>query len=675
MIFMKNIKRRSESFFGMHSDFHAKLTDNLVIGGTLKEEDIREYLETLKPDFIQIDCKGHPGWASYPTAFNNRLPEYNGDPLRLWRDITKEYGVALYMHYSGVYETKYCTENPGQATVNKDGETSKVVRLDGDYFKDLFIPQICELVEKYEIDGIWIDGDCWSVEIDYRDEAIKRFEEKTGIELNGILPKSKEDKYYKELLDFTRDEFRGILKWYVDELHSKYPDLQICSNWAFTDHMPGKVCANVDFLSGDLMPYNCINSARYAGRALAQQNMPWDLMSWGFRFGVYKTPLIPPKSIIQIIQEAASVIALGGAYQDNISQFVDGSPDIGQIRKAKPLADFLRAREVYCFKGKAIHQAALLLSTYDREYEMQTPFDRSGVGKLIGLTALLCDSGESLEIVSEHTLKEHYSDYPMIIVPELYYGLSDDTVNELKEYVINGGSLMIIGTSTCRLFSEKGFGFDAEGYTIAPETPNWADHIVGHDTGELVRSMPSYFNLNNDEIGVTDGGYRITVDNKEQKVFANLISSLRGNNATPFVVTYPFGNGKVCVVGTDIGTQYNEGRQYLFRKLIKNVSYEMYEHMVMVEKALGILEVVCLEKEGKLYIQLLNANGTHTDASMVTEDYLSPVLDIRLSISANIKPDKLILQPDGMELPFTYENGRIYVDINRVDIHSIIEVI
>jgi len=66
---MKNskIKRREDSFFGIHSDFHARAEDNVVIGKTLEEKDIREVCELLKPDFVQIDCKGHPGWASYPT--------------------------------------------------------------------------------------------------------------------------------------------------------------------------------------------------------------------------------------------------------------------------------------------------------------------------------------------------------------------------------------------------------------------------------------------------------------------------------------------------------------------------------------------------------------------------------------------------------------------------------
>ena len=60
------MKKRRDSFLGFHFDYHAK-PEYGVQGATLKEENIREICRTLKPDFIQIDCKGHPGWASYPS--------------------------------------------------------------------------------------------------------------------------------------------------------------------------------------------------------------------------------------------------------------------------------------------------------------------------------------------------------------------------------------------------------------------------------------------------------------------------------------------------------------------------------------------------------------------------------------------------------------------------------
>ena len=98
-------KRRSDCFWGMHSDFHAHPNYGAVVGATLKEEDIRAICEKAKPDFLQIDCKGHPGYASYPTAMGNGMP-IAFDTLEMWRRVTKEYGVRLYMHVSGVFESK-----------------------------------------------------------------------------------------------------------------------------------------------------------------------------------------------------------------------------------------------------------------------------------------------------------------------------------------------------------------------------------------------------------------------------------------------------------------------------------------------------------------------------------------------------------------------------------------
>lgn len=669
------MKKRSESFFGIHSDFHAKPQEGLVIGATLSEEDIRAICETIRPDFIQIDCKGHPGWASYPSACGNAMPQMAGDPLALWRRVTREYGVALYMHYSGVYEVKYCAEHPDESALQVDGTPSTSVRMDSRYFEEYFMPQIGELAEKYGVDGVWIDGDCWSVVPDYHSDNIEKFEKEIGVCFHGKPPAKPSDPYYDLFLEYTRRQFRETLRFYVDALHEKYPNLQICSNWAFSDHMPEAVSANVDFLSGDLNPRNCLNSARYAGRMLAGQNMPWDLMSWGFRYRIYNTSLIPPKHSTQIMQEAASVIALGGAYQDNIPQFTDGAPNVKQICGLKPLADFMRAREPYCFKGKAIPQAAMLVSTYDRYREMTKPFSREGMEKHMGLTALLCDSGVSLEIISEHVLESKGEVYPLLIVPELYEGLEDKTVAILKAYAKNGGNLLLVGASTCRFFAERGFGFDACAYTELPDVPGWANCNVGHNLNALSENVPSYFSVEGDDLGVTVGACSILPKEAKSDVFGTLVSSLRMENPAPFANAFPFGKGRVCAIGMDLGTQYHNGMQYLHRKLMDDVVHALYTPLVSVKEACGILEIVCLEKEGRRLIQLVNANGNHANDRMVTESFVSPVLDIMLELHVDAEPKALILQPEGTELSFTYENGCARVAIPRVDIHEILEIV
>ena len=265
------MKNRKESFWGLHFDFHAQPTD-VSIGKTLKEEDIRRICRELKPDFIQIDCKGHPGWTSYPSSLGNSAGEFEKDTLELWRRVTREEDVALYMHYSGVYDIKYCSENPDQRALTAEGVYhSGATKLIGKYCDELLIPQLLELAEKYGVNGAWIDGDCWMALTDFSSETMSAFEKETGIDLEGNLPKNPSDKYYYEYKEYNRELFRRYLRHYVDEVHKKHPDFQICSNWAFSDHMPERVSASVDFLSGDFNPLNSFNSARYASRALAQK--------------------------------------------------------------------------------------------------------------------------------------------------------------------------------------------------------------------------------------------------------------------------------------------------------------------------------------------------------------------------------------------------------------------
>jgi hypothetical protein len=72
------MKKRSEGFFGLHFDFHAG-ADCTEIGKTVTEEMIREIIETLRPDFIQCDCKGHAGYSSYQTKVGTPAPGFVKD--------------------------------------------------------------------------------------------------------------------------------------------------------------------------------------------------------------------------------------------------------------------------------------------------------------------------------------------------------------------------------------------------------------------------------------------------------------------------------------------------------------------------------------------------------------------------------------------------------------------
>src|ERR1035437_209153 len=88
---------RSESYWGLHFDHHSELNDT-HLGKTLTESMVDSMLKAARPDYIQVDCKGHPGISSYPTLVGQQAASYDKDPLALIRKVTEAHKVALFVH-------------------------------------------------------------------------------------------------------------------------------------------------------------------------------------------------------------------------------------------------------------------------------------------------------------------------------------------------------------------------------------------------------------------------------------------------------------------------------------------------------------------------------------------------------------------------------------------------
>ena len=646
-----------DRYFGLHFDFHAspEKCAGVAIGETLAAEDIEWICRELKPDFIQTDCKGHPGWTSYPTALGNAMPAFKGDPLRLWRDVTKEFGIGLYMHYSGVVDRKYVADHPEEQTKGPDGSPNGwfSTRTNGRYADDLMIPQLKELAGKYGVDGVWVDGECWGASADFDPRTVAQFEKETGIDLKGVLPARRGQPHFDEYRTFCRELFKRYLRHYVDAVHADYPRFRIASNWCFTDHMPEKVSANVDFLSGDVDPDDSFSSARYAARAVARQGMPWDLMSWGFRWSKFYTPgFDTPKHVVQLEQEAAAIISLGGGYQVYSHQRRDGSPAMEQIRAWKPLSDFVRARREWCFGGESVRQVAVLLSTHDRNIESEGLYQRTGCTKVKGVVNLLCDAGHSNAIVSEFNFDDEI-DWPVVWVPELFDGLEQKTVRRLLDYAHDGGSLVLAGVRPCEIFAAAGAPFK---------------------TQDMARRCWRGYSADGHSFGVVTG--TVALVSYAGEVLARYAP---GADAAPgtdvMAVLCPHGKGRIVAVGADIGTSYHEAVQGALCDFARSVLSRLYRPLVEVRHVVGTLEINDLRKDGKLLVQLVNANGRHRAMTVLTEDSLPPVLDVELAVRQERKPTAIRLQPAGLDLDFNWADGVAVVRVPKVDVHAVVEIV
>ena len=137
-------KKRAESFFGIHFDFHAM--PGQIVAEDFRPDLIERLLDGAKPDFVQCDTKGHAGLSSYPTDVGNRADEIREDHLAMWRRLTAERDIALYAHHSGLFDFKIAEQHPDWAVVSEKGERSpSYLSPFSPYADEILIPQIKEL--------------------------------------------------------------------------------------------------------------------------------------------------------------------------------------------------------------------------------------------------------------------------------------------------------------------------------------------------------------------------------------------------------------------------------------------------------------------------------------------------------------------------------------------------
>ncbi|MBD3375072.1 hypothetical protein GF406_08565, partial [candidate division KSB1 bacterium] len=610
---------RAESFLGIHFDFHAG-PDCDSVGNHVDESMVNQILDLVQPDYIQIDCKGHRGYSSYPTQVGHPAPGFVRDPLKIWRQVTADRGVALYMHYSGVLDQRAVELHPDWAARKPDGSVyERVTSVFGPYVDELLIPQLKELSDVYQIDGVWVDGECWGTERDWSDRAIKAFRKKTGIE---IIPQSDEGPHWVEFSQFHRQAFRDYLAHYVNALHHHNPDFQIASNWAYSSLMPEPVTVDVDFISGDYSPLNSVNKARLESRIMAQQGKPWDLMAWSFTY-TWKPGGNNTKTIPQLQQEAAVVLSQGGGFQAYFRQKRDGSVYLWPLPLMQATAAFCWERQEISHKSVPVPQIGLILST-DAFYKTNRRLFAGWSGELNamqGILEALLDGQHVTDIVMEHHLQQDIDRYPLLIYPE-WTTIEPGFKQRLIDYVRNGGNLLVIGGRTAGLFeSELGTTFVGE----PQERTNglWHTEWIGnvHSLAQQIEADPQI------------------------KIMGRLYRDWDKRSAWwPAASVTELGQGRIGALYFDFGRRYNEAANAVCRDFLSDVVDEMFP--VPVVRVTGSHYVdVTLQRQGeRLAVHLVNTAGPHDNDKIYIFDDIPPVgpLEIRVRTA---RPSAVTLQP------------------------------
>lgn len=634
--------RRAECFFGLHFDLHPNEKDT-ALGRDVTPEAVGRLLDRVRPDFVQYDAKGHPGWLGWPSEVGPSAPGIVRDSLAVWRAETEKRGIALFIHFSGVWDGEAVRRHPDWARLRPDGKPDdRNTSTFGPYVDRLMIPQLREAATKYRLEGAWIDGECWSVQPDYCEAALRAF--------GRPAPRKPGEPHWLEWLEFQREQFRRYVRHYVEELHRSHPGFQIASNWLYSTMVPEEPTLPVDFLSGDYLGNASISTARLEARYLAQTGRPWDLMAWGFQQAESNTVGHIFKPAVQLMQEAGVVLAQSGGFQIYYHPARSGHFEDSHIGTMAEVARHCRALQKASQSTETVPQIGVVFSKESLYRTGNRLF--GGWGKLTdparGWVDLLLACQWSVDVLPDWKLGRVASRYPFLVLPD-WEAPGGECLETLLEYARNGGTLLVCGAHNAMELAPR-LGFRTRGEP-ARQTA-WLRHgVIGNATGTWIDVEP--------------GGMQV-LDWR----YPDLNTTREGR---PAALAAPYGRGRVLVVPGAIGAVYAATHDASVRRFGRALVAPHFRPLLQVE-APPPVEVVLRRKGAELLVHLINTTGMQVAGDWATVDFVPPVGPVRL-VWAGARPKASRLEPGGAPLEWKRAAEGFTAVIPQLDVHVVAVVV
>jgi len=659
-------------YFGLHYDLHAGEKDT-DLGSRCGEVELIPMLKLMAPDFVQTDCKGHAGYTSWFSKVANATvpPGLKHDALMQWREATRTLGLPLHCHYSGIWDKAAGAKHPDWCVVTADGQvagspfgqnagapTGEKMCPRSAYLDELMIPQMLELIDRYEVDGFWIDGDLWAVEPCYCEKCRTAWTQQTGL---AEPPAKEDDPEWPRWWNFTRESFYAFVTRYCDAVHAHKPGVLVCSNWLQTFKNPGAPAVPTDWISGDNSCVWGLDGSRCEARFLSTRGKPWDIMLWNFfcshGMGNPDSPwtVKPPQ---MLMQEAAALLSFGGNVQIYEHPPVrDGRLLEWRQRRLSEVSAFVKARREVCQHTETIPQIAVLHSEHHlfsdvRGKNMMWNVDAAPVQ---GAVFTLLENSYGVDILDEWALLPRLAEFPVVVAPE-QARMSDAMVTALKAYVEGGGNLLLTGSESFERFGEAFLGFRSQ------EIQTEQTYAVPAADGD-VPLYSKHWRL----------GEATTAEMLGPIGRGCLLEDCQLPH--PAAVLNRVGKGQVLYMPADLFRDFVHNRYPLTRRFVGTLVERLLPDPEIRVQAPACVDVALRHRGTTLLVHLVNrASGIPNLPSNGAIDEIPPVGPIRVTVRTPARPAQVRCELEAGQLDWDWTDGVLTISLATVCIHAAITV-
>ncbi len=640
----------------VHLDFHT--SGLLDVGTKFSKEQFQSALKAGHVNSITVFSKCHHGWSYHPTEENEMHPLLSFDLLGAQLEACKEIDVNAPVYISAGFDEKDWDRHPEWRFKRSDDKSDcdeyeseahfHLLCFNTEYL-DVLCRQIEEVMVKYNPCGIFLDivaprfCYCDKCKVDMKNlglditkaEDRKKFEnivyEKyTTATNNAVRKHSSTATIFHNGGHIPKGDYEVIRA----NTHLELESLPT-GGWGY-DHFP---------LSAAYV--RTLKDTDFLGMTGKFHH------SWG-EFGGFKHPNA-------LIYETALSVANGAGCSIGDQMHPLGEMNMATYNLIGKAYSLVEEKEPWLEGAVNVADIAVLSSeslTGGRDAKAD-----------IGANRMLLENNRLYNFV-DGTMD--FSQYKLLVLPDVEIE-NEEVINKIRAFAENGGKVIASAKALTR--SGK-FFLDMGGEFMGENEYNPTYFVPAFDTvngnTEYIMKCNSYrFDANDCEIAayVQNPYFNRTRDH----FCSHAHAPNKPDEQFPAAVI----RGNIAYIGWDIFTAYAKHGHLCFKEIFTYILNRMMGDSFTIDVKIPDKAVVTYTRQDKEKRNILHLLFAHTtvrgENTEVIEDTV-PLYNVECSVNKENKPSRVALEPQGKEISFEYNNGKVKFVVPEIDIHQLVVI-
>lgn len=683
------IKPYDECIFRVSENY---LMPREIIGGIDREEFEHILAESgVDARWIGVYHHGGPRYRSQFLPISHHTPGDLTDDLVWWVET---------VHSRGMNAITWCGFHCESAWEERPEWRMQFLGEDGDFrcdccvntgFGEAFIGLLLEFFEKFDLDGVYIDGATISSRVGHKAPGCvcptcrELFVTETGRE----TPRQVDfyDANFRAWVKWRFANFTGYLKGLVTAVHAAYPEKKIVMNhYHRPESQPilgwdtacpldlydcGDIITGAEGMMDTVRSVFCSKLALGYGRKVDvwQPVARWRLGDdWQFH------------EPIGLLHHAAAVVT-GGAFPSfGFETGVhEGSMHSHAENFLRPAAEFLRKRARYV-ELPGSNFVAMHISQQTETFFFGRQREKTGYGwywdSTIGWEQLMREAGAATDFIFDSHLldTDRLGRYRAVVLP-LSIALSVSQAETLTRYAENGG-ILILGPWSGRC-DEDGEALPGDGLLAevrgvrecgVPDANDFERHSTYMKNAAMAGTLHGF-------------GVYTMLANQTPKESARVLLSAPATGGTAIAVR-PVGKGMVVDIAPDLGASFYYAPSSPMRRFMRAVLDDVRALPISISGPPCVSHSIRRMPEGGFAVHLHNVPATiHQHGYGSGEGYrpimprdVIPVCGVNIDLTGLdvSSASRLVERPE--DLPIKRYGERCVITLDRLDLHEIVRI-